>query len=388
MRRLAESQLPVLPVVARNNVRELKGTISLTDIIAAYRIGRTQAQTPAAAGVKPPTRLLAGVIAAFIGVAVLTAFLNYYYRAERSSRAGRDYKAGVELLRQERYEDAIGQFRNALSISHSTQHRLALGMALIQAGRYSEAAIYLNEVVRANPGSGPANLGLARVDAHEGNVDRAVLHYRRAIYGSWPEKPDENRLQTRLELVSTLSKAGRRAQAQAELLATAAAVPKNPALQKQVARMLLDFGLPKDAVELFREARDYAGLGDAEFALGNYTAARQAYRGALKIDPADQDAAKRAHLCDRILALDPTLRGLSAAERYKRSQAILSGVLEETLACNLGVSDDVKAAQSSRRRPAEKNIALAERLWSERLKSCPDKPAADDPVAIIMAKLR
>jgi CBS domain-containing protein len=40
MHRIAESGLPVLPVVSRANVRDLKGTISLEDILAAYRVGQ------------------------------------------------------------------------------------------------------------------------------------------------------------------------------------------------------------------------------------------------------------------------------------------------------------------------------------------------------------
>jgi CIC family chloride channel protein len=40
MRKIAECGLPVLPVVSRANVRELKGTISLDDILAAYRISK------------------------------------------------------------------------------------------------------------------------------------------------------------------------------------------------------------------------------------------------------------------------------------------------------------------------------------------------------------
>ncbi len=388
MRRLAESGLNVLPVVARNNVRELKGTVSVADILAAYRIGRAQSQPGSPARVKPPARLLAGVIAAFVGVAVLTAFLNYYYRAEHSARAERDYQAGSELLQRERYDEAIGQFRNALSISHSARHRLALGIALVQAGRYGEAAIYLDEVIRAEPGSGPANLYLAKVDAENGDIDRAAIHYQRAIAGSWPEKPDENRFQARVELFRTLSKAGRRAQSQAELLAAAAAVPHDAALQKQVARMLLDSGLAKEAADLFRAAKDRSGLGDAEFALGQYAAARDAYREAATIDPTDEAAAKRVDLCDRILSLDPTVRGLSAAERSKRGRAILAEVVKQTAVCTLARSEDMKAAQSARGRSVEGNIELAERIWSERLKTCPSKPAADDPIAIVMARLR
>jgi CBS domain-containing protein len=39
MRRMAQSSLEVLPVVSRTNVRELKGVLSLNDILAAYRMG-------------------------------------------------------------------------------------------------------------------------------------------------------------------------------------------------------------------------------------------------------------------------------------------------------------------------------------------------------------
>ena len=42
MQRLAESGLKALPVVSRANVRELKGSISLADILNAYGIGQPQ----------------------------------------------------------------------------------------------------------------------------------------------------------------------------------------------------------------------------------------------------------------------------------------------------------------------------------------------------------
>jgi len=40
LHKIAESGLPVLPVVSRANVRDLKGTISLDDILAAYRVNK------------------------------------------------------------------------------------------------------------------------------------------------------------------------------------------------------------------------------------------------------------------------------------------------------------------------------------------------------------
>jgi len=44
MHKIAESGLPVLPVVSRGNVRDVSGTISLDDILAAYRVNRGSAE--------------------------------------------------------------------------------------------------------------------------------------------------------------------------------------------------------------------------------------------------------------------------------------------------------------------------------------------------------
>src|SRR5262249_54147628 len=146
MRRLAADPGRLLPVVSRTDARDLQAVVSLADVVAAYRIGERPALQPGAA--RSSRRLLVRVSAAFIAAAMLTAFLNYFFRAERAGRAGRDYQAGLELMQRERYDEAVTEFRDALSISHSPVHRLALGLALVQAGRVSEAALYLNEVLR------------------------------------------------------------------------------------------------------------------------------------------------------------------------------------------------------------------------------------------------
>ena len=307
-----------------------------------------------------------------------------------------------------RYDEAIAKFRDALSISHDAQNRLALGLALLKAERPGEALIYLNEVLRVQPGSGAANLGIAEIYAQEPEqFDNAVLHYHRAIYGSWPEKPDEHRFQTRLELVKMLARHGRNQQAQAELVAAAAAAPNDPALKKELGRMLIDYGLPKNAVDLFRvvgaqgrpDAGAEDGLGDAEFALADYPRALDAYRSALKIDPEDAEAAKRADESERILALDPTMRGLGAAERFARSEKILSGVVTEVMRCAAGtplpenVQSELKQAQAAlahKKRPpsytdaAEENVALAEQLWGARGAAC---AMTDEVLERTMAKL-
>jgi tetratricopeptide (TPR) repeat protein len=354
--------------------------------------------------------LLAGVLAALVGVAVVGGFLNYFYRAERIKRATQEYQAGNDLLQKDRIPEAIDQYRNALSISHNTDHRLALGLALVKAGRFEEASIYLNEVLRDRANSGPANLGMATVAADESRADEAILYYRRAVAGAWPDHPEQNRVESRMQLVRFLAKSARKAQTRAELLLLAADLPKATVLQKQVGRMLIDFGMQKEAADIFTgmihegspDADEYDGLGEAEYLLGDYRAATNAFHHALNIDPADQSAIHRSEVCDEILALDPMQRGLGSRERFQRSQELLHRTLTELLACvgseaalPASSGEPVAAARealSRKRAPvsfsdaADANVHLAEKVWAERLSSG-KSPIADDPLARIMSDL-
>ncbi len=408
---LADGRLGALPVVSRTNVRELKGTISLADALAAYALVGDKQTTDAGPSTpeKFPARLLAGVLAALVAIAVLGGFLNYYYRSERARRAEQHYRAGNEFLQKERFPEAIEQYRDALSVSHSVDHRLALALALVKAGNAGEAAIYLNEVLRERPNSGPANLAAAGVYAENRRIDDAVLHYQRASLGVWPDNPAPNRMRARLQLVDFLAKVGRTAQARAELLAALADLPNDPSLEKQVGRMLIDFRLSREAGDLYQallkrgppDAAAYNGLGEANFEMGNYRAAADAFRKALEIDPADQTATRRAQAADQILALDPSRRSLNSKERFRRSTELLNMVLTQRLACarsdsaNNSEAADVAQARTelARKRPpasfsdtADTNILLAEKLWNERPSSCL-APVAEDPLTLVMTRL-
>jgi CIC family chloride channel protein len=289
MRRLARSGLKALPVVSRDNVRELRGTISAPDILAAYAAERAPAaETPAGAA---HPRLLARMLTVLVALALVTGLLNYFFRTQSVNRAGQYYEAGNQFLAKDRIEEAIEQFRRAVSVSHSVRHRLALGLALVKAGRVDEASVYLNEVLREDPRSGPANLGMARILAQEGRIDEAADRYRRV------EGP-----QARIELAGMLAKAGRRDDARRELLATLEDAGEDDAARRQVGHLLLQSGFPDDAAQVFRDllrrnrrdAPAYDGLGEAESALGNVRAACSAFRSALRIDPADALAAARS----------------------------------------------------------------------------------------------
>jgi CIC family chloride channel protein len=410
MRWLASGRIQAIPVLSRLNTRELKGTISLRDLLAAYDIGRREASqvTPG-----PPTRfpvgLLAGLSAIVVCILIAAGLLNYFYRAERGKRAEQYFEAGIELQQKDRFPEAIEQFRNALSISHSMRDRVALGLALVKAERADEALIYLNEAVREQPDSGPANLGIAEVDGVAGRVDDAVLHFQRALVGSWQNDPALNRFKVHMELVDFLQTRGRLSQARAELLALVAHLPPDEASRKQAGRLLLELGVPRAAADLYSDmlksgrpdAAEFDGLGDAQFALADYRRARDAFRGALRIDASDEHAAQQAEACDKVLVLDPATPGIGAKERYRRSVAILDNVVGELAACaGPAVSEqpDSKAKMAEARSllsekkrldsfsdAADARIALALELWKMRIAACA-APANDSPLKEIMAK--
>ncbi len=333
LRRMAETGLNILPVVSRANLRELVGVVSLRSVLEAYGVGEEKSQPPQPAAQETSAAgTLVTILGVVLGALILAGLLAYSYRAERRTRAEESFQAGNELARQGRDQEAIERYRNALSVSHSSEHRLALGLALVRVGRLNEAAIYLQELLKVDPTGGAASLGMARIAAGEGRVSDAVTYYHRAVYGSWPVQPNENRIQVRFELAGVLGKSGARKQASAELLSLLEEVPHDLAPRKKVGLLLLEFGSPRESAEVFREVlrKDpqdgdaYAGLGQAEFAEGNYLAAQQAFRSALQWNAADKTSRERLQVCEQIADLDPTLRGL-CSWKGRRSEIIRPG---------------------------------------------------------------
>jgi CIC family chloride channel protein len=404
MRRMAASGMDVLPVVSRANIRQLEGTLSVSDIVAAHRPDLTPATPPEEEGSRerPLAPLLGRGLAVLAGLVILTGILNYFYRAQRAGDAQAYYRTGTRLLAEGRPEEAVEPLRKGLSLSHSTDYRLMLGLALSQAGHPNEASSYLNEVLRERPQSGPANREMGRILARQQRTDEAVQRYQRAAYGSWPDSSRQNQLETRFELVALLAKAGRPAQARAELLSIAAQPPDDLAARLRLAQKLVDFGLPAESADVYRgivlldkqNVAAYRGLGDLEFQRGNWAAAQDAFRHASQIDASAKDAARKVEVCGELLTLDPTLPGLRAEGRFRRSEALVRRVIEPQQGCSALSRGDVQAARatlSRRRRPpsyndaTDANLALAGKLWRQIATSC--HLPADDPVALLMARV-
>jgi tetratricopeptide (TPR) repeat protein len=387
LRRMAHSKLNVLPVVGRADLRDLKGVVSLQDILQAYGVAGEKGAAPAVSEeLRGSRRLVPGVIAAGLAVLLVIGFLNYYYRSERSQRAEDYYKTGNELLQQDRDDEAVQQFRDALSgAPGNPQYRLALGLALAKDKHLAEASVYLNALLKRDPENALANLGEARIVAAQGNAADAVKFYRRAIDGAWPAGQDRNRMQARFELASLLEKTGQRTQAIAELLA-ASGQARDATVKKKIGQLLLTNGAPREAADIFRDVartddRDadaYTGLGEAELALENYQDARGAFQKALDLNPSDSAGKRQLALSEQVLALDPNARGLRAAARYERSKQLLQAEIMRFDQCQPGskTADAARKAVADRPRrgeledSADMNLMLAEGLWRQGQKLC------------------
>jgi CIC family chloride channel protein len=410
MRRMAQTGLDVLPVVDRSNPRALLGTVSLSDILKAFAaeadaapvvMDRREATKPAA--------LLATLIAVLVGAFVLMGVLTRYYHVQRQETARHFVDNGNDLARQNRTAEAIQQYRNAVSLTHSNQDRLTLALALMKADLLDEARIYLQEFRTAAPRDGRADLALARIAARQGQTDQAVQYYRQAMSGAWPDNTAQHQVDANFELVDLFGKAGTTKQALAELLGLADRVNDTPT-RIRVARKMLEIDSPTQAAQLFRQVvhdapdsgEAYAGLGLAELEESQYVAARQALRTAQRLKSTDPDLEQRLALVDKILSLDPTLRGLSSVERYRRSLKVLEGslgALEQCVALDAtpagGLKEAVDRAHTvlaAHGRPrsygdaTEENIALAERLWERHQQSCKTAPV-DEALRRVLARL-
>jgi tetratricopeptide (TPR) repeat protein len=405
MRRMAQSKLNLLPVVGRENIRDLKGVVSLSDILQAYGVTEKKGHAQEASKqILPSRRLVPGVIAAGLAVVLVIGFLNYYYRSARSQRAAEYYKTGNEFLQQDRDDEAVQQFRDALSgAPGNADYRLALGLALAKADHPAEASVYLNALLKRDPENALANLAEARIAAAQHKTADAVKLYHRAIDGSWPQGQGQNRMQARFELAALLEKTGQKTQAVAELLAAAGSAPRDIATKNKIGQTLLGYGATREATDVFREVirtddrnpDAYAGLGSAEIALENYEEARDAFRKALQWNPTDDSSKKQLDLIESVLALDPNARGLRVAERYQRSKELLQAEVMRIGQCQPGNQASEAAQKALTIHPrrneledaAEMNLSLARDLWKQEQKLCRTALGANDATERVLALL-
>ncbi|HNV03314.1 MAG TPA: chloride channel protein [Vicinamibacterales bacterium] len=405
LRRMGEAGLDELPVVSRTRPDELLGTVSVTDVVGAYRKGGGDPQPEATPGRNSPRTLLIRLAVVVLIVLIGSGTLGHRLRTARLEGAARAFETGRALAAQGREPEAIEQFRRALAVSGSADVRLELARTLLAVDRPAEAALYFGEMLRADPASGEANLGLARAAGKQGRTGEAILAYSRALVGNWTGRPEQRRIEAGFEFADYLARSGMRDQAVAQLLDLQQAVSGNPGLLLDVGRRFLSLGADAQSASLFRAvitldpARIDAllGLGEAELAQDNFEAARDAFRRAEQIDPGNATAASRRRLLTEVLSLNPEQRRLSSGERHRRSLALLSAALAQFDACAKAsgaagalapagpLAEAARRTLARRARPAsladaaEENVDVAQQLWSARERQC---PASGEPTAV------
>ncbi len=330
----------------------------------------------------------------FLAIAALFVADTYLARMESSEsavEATRLFEEGRTLIARGDSVNAIERIRDALSIERTNRfYQQTLAQTQLTADKTADAEATLRGLLESDPTDGQANLIMGRVLAKEGRFPEAISYFHRAIYGQWGQDAPQNRLRARFELIDLLAQRDSKEDLLAELLPVQDQVPRDLQTRARMGRLFLRAGSPTRAADIFRgivqeapaNADGYAGLGESEFAQANYPAAERAFESAIRLAPTNDTVRKRLELCGELLALDPTLRGLSPAERLNRSRKLVELAGEEVSKCVAAGSLNQKAG-----RVTESNLDLAAELWQARAKECKSQPAADDPLALVMARL-
>jgi Flp pilus assembly protein TadD len=350
------------------------------------------------------------VAVAIVALSVADAYLARTERAENHAEAERMAAAGRGLMAQGRAVEAVAQFKGALAIERENpRYWLALGQAQLAAGDLTDAESTLTELRRRDSTAGAANLALARVLVRESRIDEAVSAYHRAIYGRWDRDAETNRVTVRFELVNLLVQQGSKEELLAELLPLLDVAPDDVEVRERVGRLFLAAGSAVRAEEIFHEilkkhpldAEAYAGLGEAEFARGNYLTAHTDFQLASGLRPTDAEIRGRVELSAEVLALDPMRRGIGPEEQYRRSVKMLELATGAVSRCGgsvpaegEGAMDAAKKIVTSRRRSGklseavEANLKLAEELWKIRQQACKKAgTAAEEPLRLVLGKI-
>lgn len=365
------------------------------------------ATPPSPAAVLTTLGLLTAGIVALLAVDTFLARLD---QAARRSEAAQLFEQGRRLADGGRHREAIDRFRTALAIDRDNRdYRLHLAREQLAAGAAGAAESTLTRLLREQGTDGEANLALARVLVRRGRLGEATAYYHRAIYGLWPRNPDSARTRARLELIDLLAERDARQELLAELLPLEGVGLVDTAVRRRVAHLFVRAGAASRGAAIFRDllrrngrdADSYAGLGEVEFARGNYRAAAADFRAALRLDPENAAVAVQLDLTNQVRSLDPMQRGLGSAERERRSAELLRIAVEASRRClgerpadsvraaldSAAVTLDLEAEPMRRDEVLEANLALAERFWLLRAECALPPTVPERALELVLEKM-
>ncbi len=350
------------------------------------------------------------VLVAIAGLFTVDLFLAKTDRAESQIEAARLFEEGQTLLKNGASLKAVDKISDAIAIERENRDYLrTLAKAQLAAGDSADAQTTLTGLLSSNSTDGFANLLMARVLLKQGRVPEAVSYFHRAIYGYWKDDAPGNRRRARLELIDLLAQQNSKEELLAELLPIQDNAPQDSNTRVRLGELFLRAGSATRAAEVFRGVlRDapstmaaYRGLGEAEFAQGDYRAAEKDFQATLRLAPDDPTGRHWLDLCHELLQLDPTIRGLDSNERWRRSQTLVQLVDQDVSSCLREDSPpdlkewEAKAAAvlkvpPKRHEPGETfetNVDLAEQLWQIRQKECQPKASEDSALALVLQRV-
>jgi tetratricopeptide (TPR) repeat protein len=130
--------------------------------------------------------------------------------------------AGSLLARQNKLEEAAGEYQAALAIDGASTEALSgLVNVLITQKKHSEAETALHKLLTANPENGPARVQMARLLAAQGKNEEAVQQ----LQGS--AQADTGDPQLAMELGQIYLKAGKDAEAEQQFRVAVQKMPRN-----------------------------------------------------------------------------------------------------------------------------------------------------------------
>ena len=333
------------------------------------------------------------ILAAVVGLVLFDTALARIDVRERKVSAAREFAAGEQLVAEGKNDEAIEHLRSASTLDgENTRYATALADAVLADGRPKDAELLLVPLLERNGTDGAANLTMARVLVKEGKIAEAKSYYHRAIYELWPRGAEDNRTTARFELIDLLASTDARQELLAELLPIQDDSTNSLAQRKRIAHLFVVAGSPSRAVTIFRDvlrhdAKDadaYIGLAEAALSLGDFATAKADLVAAQKLSPQDSSSIQaRISVTDSVIALDPTQRGLSLGEQYRRSRYLVQLTLASVRKClgtqapdvaaalnSAGASLVASAAAASQSQSIDQTLLLAEQLWALRRGRC------------------
>ncbi len=347
---------------------------------------------------------------AIAGLFTVDTFLAAVDRKESYADADRDFRQAQDLIAKGEDAKAIDHIKDALEIERDNKVYLrALAQAQLATGRTANGEKTAANLLEADPADGQASLMMARILQKEGRPSDAISYYHRAVYGRWDQNQEANRRAARFELIDLLARQNSREDLLAELLAVQAS-PQDMKVRLQMGGLFLQAGSPERAADVFhsilhsdpKNAAAMRGIGETEFARGNYRSAQRYFENALRLSPDDPTTKERLETCNQLLDLDPTMRGLTTTERYQRSLKLVDLTLSEVKDCttqtaspelqslldkaNTALTAKVTTARQSE--VAEADLDIAEQLWQVRKKEeCKTPAETNRPLSLVLARL-